>query len=110
MGERAIFEGGLRQMRCSMLTDGHAFKMPPAFFNEEFPTGGKPHDLVMRSLEAGILETSQTALCTQMHPPEQRLSRWLLTFADRLGSAHCVLLTKPSPKCWARGARASPMR
>lgn len=86
VGERAIFEGGLLQMRCSLLTEGHAYRMSPAFFNEEFQTGGKLHDLVMRSLEARMLETSQTALCCQMHPLEQRLSRWLLTFADRLGS------------------------
>jgi hypothetical protein len=30
--------------------------------------------------------TAQTALCNQMHSIEQRLSRWLLTFADRLHS------------------------
>jgi CRP-like cAMP-binding protein len=37
-------------------------------------------------MEARITETAQTALCNQMHPIEQRLSRWLLTFADRLHS------------------------
>ena len=37
-------------------------------------------------MEARITETAQTALFNQMHPIEQRLSRWLLTFADRLHS------------------------
>jgi CRP-like cAMP-binding protein len=44
------------------------------------------HDLVLGRIEARITETPQTALCNQMHTIEQRLSRWLLTFADRLHS------------------------
>ncbi|PQV64806.1 Crp/Fnr family transcriptional regulator [Abditibacterium utsteinense] len=83
VGERAIFEGGMPLVRCEMLTDGSAYQMSPQFFNEEFQGGGKLHDLTMRALEARILETSQTALCSQMHTIDQRLSRWLLTFADR---------------------------
>lgn len=85
VGERAIFEGGLPMVRCSMLTDGTAHVVGPEVLNEEFHEGGKLHDLVMRSLEARLAETSQTALCNQMHSIEQRLSRWLLTLADRLG-------------------------
>ena len=86
VGERAIFEGGMPGVRCTMLTEGAAFRMKPKFFNQEFQGGGKLHDLTMRTLEARVLETSQTALCCQMHSVEQRLSRWLLTFADRLES------------------------
>ncbi|SRR5438128_9896998 len=44
------------------------------------------HDLTLARTEARITETSQTALCNQMHSVEQRLSRWLLTFADRSNS------------------------
>jgi CRP-like cAMP-binding protein len=83
VGERAIFEGGAIGTRCEMLTSGSAYSMKPDVFNEEFQGGGKLHDLIMRTLEARIMETSQTALCTQMHSLEQQLSRWLLTFADR---------------------------
>jgi CRP-like cAMP-binding protein len=83
VGERAIFEGGMINTRCEMLTDGAAYALKPQFFNEEFQGGGKLHDLIMRTLEVRILETSQTALCAQMHTIEQRLSCWLLMFADR---------------------------
>jgi CRP-like cAMP-binding protein len=86
VGERAIFEGGLTMVRCAMLTDGSAYVIGPQVLNEEFHEGGKLHDLVMRSLEARLAETSQTALCNQMHSLEQRLSRWLLALADRLSS------------------------
>src|SRR5437870_12788288 len=55
-------------------------------FKEEFERGGMLHDLTLARTEARITETSQTALCNQMHSVEQRLSRWLLTFADRSNS------------------------
>ncbi len=86
VGERAIFEGGMPLVRCELLTQGAAYRMRPEFFNEEFHGGGRLHDLTMRSLEARIVETSQTALCSERHSIEHRLVRWLLTFSDRLGS------------------------
>jgi CRP-like cAMP-binding protein len=85
VGERAIFEGGMPGTRCEMLTNGAAYTLKPQFFNEEFQGGGKLHDLIMRTLEVRILETSQTALCAHVHTVEQRLSFWLLAFADRYG-------------------------
>ncbi|MFN2512295.1 MAG: Crp/Fnr family transcriptional regulator [Pyrinomonadaceae bacterium] len=86
VGERAIFKHGVFIIRCAMLTDGSGHKVPPAIFHKEFDRGGVLHDLVLGRIEARITETAQTALCNQMHPIEQRLSRWLLTFADRLHS------------------------
>lgn len=84
LGDRALFEGGFKIGRCAMLTDGHAFTLAPSLFNEEFQLGGKLHDMVLRFLEARIAEMARTALCNQMHSLEHRLSRWLLTAADRL--------------------------
>jgi CRP-like cAMP-binding protein len=92
LGERAVFEGGLPLIRCSMLTAGRAYKLPPTVLHDEFNEGGKLHDLVMRVIEARIVETSQNALCNQTHSIEQRLSRWLLLMADRLHS-HTLSLT-----------------
>jgi CRP-like cAMP-binding protein len=84
VGERAIFEEGVFIIRCAMLTDGSGYSMSPTAFHEEFETGEELHDLVLSLMEARITETAQTALCNQMHTVEQRLCRWLLTFADRL--------------------------
>ena len=86
VGERAIFKEGVFIIKCAMLTEGSGHSMPPEVFNQEFERGGVLHDLVLDRIEAQITETAQTALCNQMHPIEQRLSRWLLTFADRLHS------------------------
>ena len=86
VGERAVFKEGVFIINCAMLTDGTGHKMPPTIFHEEFDRGNVLHDLVLSRMEARITETAQTALCNQMHGLEQRLSRWLLTFADRLHS------------------------
>jgi CRP-like cAMP-binding protein len=86
VGERAIFKHGAFIIKCAMLTEGKGHSMTPAVFHKEFDRGGVLHDLVLGRMEARITETAQTALCNQMHPIEQRLSRWLLTFADRLHS------------------------
>jgi CRP-like cAMP-binding protein len=86
VGERAIFKHGVFIIKCAMLTEGDGYRMPAAVFHKEFDRGGVLRDLVLGRMEARITETAQTALCNQMHPIEQRLSRWLLTFADRLHS------------------------
>lgn len=83
VGERAIFKQGYFIVQCQMLTDGSGYKLPPKIFQEEFYRGGSLHDLILNHLEARLTETAQTALCNQTHLVEQRLSRWLLTFADR---------------------------
>ena len=69
-----------------MITEGSGHRLPPAVFHKEFERGGMLRDLVLSRMEARITETAQTALCNQMHSIEERLSRWLLTFADRLHS------------------------
>ena len=86
IGERAIFKAGVFIIKCAMLTKGSGLAMPPKVFQGEFERGGKLHDLVLNRMEARITETAQTALCNQTHTVEQRLSRWLLTLADRLHS------------------------
>ncbi len=84
IGERAIFKEASFIIHCKMLTDGAGRRMPPEVFQDEFNRGGTLHQLVLNRMAARITETSQTALCNQMHTIEQRLNRWLLTFADRL--------------------------
>lgn len=86
VGERAIFKEGVFIIKCAMLTDGSGHKLSPKVFQKEFDRGDVLHDLVLSRMEARITETAQTALCNQMHEIEQRLSRWLLNFADRLHS------------------------
>lgn len=86
VGERAIFREGSFIIRCQMLTDGSGYKIHPDIFKDEFERGGALHDFIIGRLETRLTETSQTALCSHAHSIEQRLSRWLLVLADRVGS------------------------
>lgn len=86
IGERAIFDYDFFIIECKMLSDGSGHKMSPAPFKEEFRRGGMMHDMIINRLEVRITEASQTSLCNQSHSVEQRLARWLLTYADRSGS------------------------
>ena len=91
VGERAIFTHGYFIVQCTMLSEGIGYKMSPKAFQEEFYRGNVLHDLIINHLEARLTETSQTALCNQTHLMEQRVSRWLLTYADRSGSERLFL-------------------
>jgi CRP-like cAMP-binding protein len=83
VGERAIFEYDYFVIQCAMITAGSGHRMSPQAFKDEFYRGETLHDLIINNLEARITETSLTALCNQTHVLKQRLSRWLLTLADR---------------------------
>jgi CRP-like cAMP-binding protein len=92
VGERAIFEYDYFVIQCTMITDGCGYKMSPAAFKKEFYRTETLHDIIINNLEARITETSLTALCNQTHLLEKRLSRWLLTLADR-SSHETIVLT-----------------
>jgi CRP-like cAMP-binding protein len=91
IGERAIFTHGYFIVQCQMLSDGNGYKISPKAFQEEFYRGNVLHDLIINHLEARLTETSQTALCNQTHSMAQRVSRWLLTYADRADSQELFL-------------------
>jgi CRP-like cAMP-binding protein len=91
VGERAIFRKGSFIVRCEMLTVGNGYTLHPDIFHDEFYKGGVLHDFVISKIESRLAETSQTALCNHTHSIEQRLSRWILTLADRLESEELVL-------------------
>ena len=86
VGESPIFKNAVFIVNCAMLTEGGGYRMSPTIFQTEFDRSQVLRDLVLSRVAARITETAQTALCNQVHTKEQRLSRWLLTFADRLHS------------------------
>ena len=53
---------------------------------QEFQRGEHFHDLILRYLQAQLIQTAQTAGCNARHHVEQRLSRWLLLCQDRAES------------------------
>jgi hypothetical protein len=45
------------------------------------------HDLTLRCLQAQFIQSAQTAACNARHTVEQRMARWLLLCADRVGDS-----------------------
>jgi CRP-like cAMP-binding protein len=52
----------------------------------EFRRGERFHDLVLRYMQAQLVQTAQAAACNARHTLQQRLSRWLLLCRDRIES------------------------
>jgi CRP-like cAMP-binding protein len=84
VGVRAVMGGGITIIRATVLLAGSAWVMPASVLRAEFQKTGVLADLLLRQIEGRLMETSQTALCNHLHRIDQRLSRWILTIADRV--------------------------
>jgi CRP-like cAMP-binding protein len=71
--------------RVYMQVSGHGYSAKMDLATAEFRRGGRFHDLTLRYLQAQFIQTAQTAGCNARHTVEQRLARWLLLCADRIG-------------------------
>jgi CRP-like cAMP-binding protein len=63
---------------------GASYRMSIADAMEEFRRGEGLQSLLMKFMNAQIMEVSQTALCNRIHSDEERLARWLLISHDRV--------------------------
>ncbi|HEY0100471.1 MAG TPA: Crp/Fnr family transcriptional regulator [Pyrinomonadaceae bacterium] len=62
---------------------GDAFRIPAHVIMGEFKKGGQLQDLILRYVQAFIIQIAQTAACNRSHPMGGRLARWLLMTHDR---------------------------
>lgn len=69
--------------RVYMQVAGHGFASSVECARKEFRRGERFHELALRYVQAQLTQSAQTAACNMKHDVEQRLSRWLLTCADR---------------------------
>jgi len=65
---------------------GHGYSTPLEAAKREFRLGGIFQDLVLRYVQAQLVQAMQSAGCNAKHNFEQRLARWLLICADRAHS------------------------
>lgn len=70
---------------------GATHRLPIHRFREEFRSGGKFQELVLRFSARFLLQVSQTAACNRVHTIEQRLARWLLMMRDRTATNELAL-------------------
>lgn len=87
MGASALIGARRSLNNVYMRMGGYGFASPMALAVTEFSRFGRFHDLVLRSFQAELVQTSQSVGCNSHHEISQRLSRWLLLCADRFESA-----------------------
>ena len=79
---------GQPQMANSVIMQGSGvgYRIRLSAFREEFLKGGPLLQLVHSFVYMQMTQMTQSVLCNRLHPVEARLSRWLLTSADRMES------------------------
>jgi hypothetical protein len=87
MGASALIGTRRSLNKVYMQIGGYGFASPMALAVSEFSRFGRFHDLVLRFIQAELVQTCQSAGCNSHHEISQRLSRWLLLCADRYESA-----------------------
>lgn len=80
---------------CLMQINGAGYRVSLADMRRLFETSAEIRTLVLQSAQQQMMALSQIAACNRLHQAEERLARWLLTAADRLGS-ETVCLTQES--------------
>lgn len=86
VGLALVLGGGSRFVRAVVQSAGPAWRMDGEVLRREFKTGGAVQQLLLRYMQALLVQVSQTAVCNRHHSVEQQLCRWLLMSMDRVPS------------------------
>lgn len=84
MGSSALLGIKRTLNRVYMQAEGEGYISHTPVAMKEFSRSGQFHNLVLRYLQAQLLQTAQSAGCNARHDSLQRLCRWLLMCSDRL--------------------------
>lgn len=71
---------------CRMQVSGTGLRIPMADLRRLFDESAEIRHLTLQSVQQQMLTLSQIAGCNRLHQASERLARWLLTAADRLGT------------------------
>lgn len=66
--------------------EGSGFRIKAQTLKDEFERPGELRRLLHKYLLANLVQSAQNAACNRLHTIGERLSRWLLTCHDRVGS------------------------
>lgn len=70
---------------CLMQVDGAGYRISMADMRRLFEESAEIRHLALQSIQQQMLTLSQIAGCNRLHHASERLARWLLTAADRIG-------------------------
>jgi CRP-like cAMP-binding protein len=85
LGTASMFGTRRSLNRVYMQISGYGYTSDLDTATREFKRCGQFHDLTLRYVQAQFIQSSQTAGCNARHSIEQRIARWLLLCADRVG-------------------------
>lgn len=74
-----------------MQIPGYGFVCSVKSGAEEFLRREEFHDIILRYVQAQLVQTAQTAGCNARHRADRRMARWLLLCADRVYSSELGL-------------------
>jgi CRP-like cAMP-binding protein len=86
VGMKALVSNGPVIERAVVQISGSAYRMSAETLREEFEHSSILRNQILRHTQAMFTQSAQCALCNRLHTIEERLSRWLLTVSDRIGS------------------------
>ncbi|WP_016953100.1 Crp/Fnr family transcriptional regulator [Anabaena sp. PCC 7108] len=85
-GIPVILGDDITNITANAQVPGNALRIDADQVKTEFDRGGAIQNLLLRYVKTVYIEIAQSAACNRLHTLEERLSRWLLTVADRLHS------------------------
>jgi CRP-like cAMP-binding protein len=84
LGMSALMGDQKSSIRSLVLKAGHAYRIPANWMKREFEHSNPAMQLMLRFSQTLMMQVSQIAACNNHHSMEQRLSRWLMLYADRV--------------------------
>lgn len=83
MGASALVGTRRSLNKVYMQMSGYGYRCRMDSAMNEYSRHGRFHDLVLRYVQAQLIQTCQSVGCNSHHEISQRLARWLLLYADR---------------------------
>lgn len=72
-------------LRCFIQVPGYGYRLPAAILRSRMTESGQMRSLLLHHVHQCFVDVAQTALANASFTVEERLARWLLMCADRLG-------------------------
>ena len=76
---------------AEVVSAGFAYRIAGSQVAKEFAQHSPLAEILLRYVQALIVEICQIAVCNRYHSLEEQLSRWLLTSLDRMNSAEMAI-------------------
>lgn len=90
LGMSALMGDTKSSVRSLVLKAGGAYRVPANWMQREFEHSSAVMQIMLKFSQTLMMQISQIAACNSHHSLEQRLSRWLMLYADRVNDKHIL--------------------